>query len=279
VPAAIVGVAMRFDWATPTGPVLREQVEERLSELYHENSKLFPALAQEQAANFSVSAFDLYLMSRGFRQYRNAPRATLPEIQPSQENLQEVMLRRRSRRDLKGALSILELATLLGQSLGPTAVVKNAEFEVIQALRAWPSAGGLYPLDTYLIVSKVEDLSPGLYHYNSITSELELLCSRPVELILRDGFFWQDFALTSALVVLFVATFERTSAKYGERGYRLVLLDAGHAAQNVLLTAEQLRLGAVAVAGFCDDALARDLNIDGLTEAVIHTIMVGRSDG
>jgi SagB-type dehydrogenase family enzyme len=269
---------MRFDWATPTGPLLRERLEERLSELYHENSKLFPALAQEQAANFSVSAFDLYLMSRGFRQYRNAPRVALPEIQPSQEALQDVMLRRRSRRDLKGALSLLELATLLGQSLGPTAVVKNAEFEVIQALRAWPSAGGLYPLDTYVIVSKVKDLSPGLYHYNSITSELELLCSRPVELILRDGFFWQDFALTSAVVVLFVATFERTSAKYGERGYRLVLLDAGHAAQNVLLTAEQLRLGAVAVAGFCDDALARDLNIDGLTEAVIHTVMVGRSD-
>ena len=69
---------MQFNWATPTGPLLREQVEERLFELYHENSKLFPALAQELAASFNVSAFDLYLMSRGFRQYRNAPRTALP---------------------------------------------------------------------------------------------------------------------------------------------------------------------------------------------------------
>ena len=269
---------MRFDWAISTDLSLREHNEERLSELYHENSKLFPELAQQQAANFSVSPFDLYLMSRGFRQYRDAPRTALPEIAPSAEALQDVMLRRRSSRNLQGPITLDELATLLGQALGPTAVVENAEFNVTQALRAWPSAGGLYPLDDYVIASKVEGLPQGVYHYNSIISSLELLPARPVELILREGFFWQDFVTTCAVALLLVAVFERTTAKYGERGYRLVLLDAGHAAQNVLLTAEQLRLGAVAVAGFSDDGLAADLNIDGISEAVVHTVMIGRAD-
>jgi SagB-type dehydrogenase family enzyme len=269
---------MQVQWTTPLKQSLREQSEESLSALYHENSKLYPVLAQQQAAGFAVSAFELYLMSRSFRQYRNVPHVPLPEVAPSQESIQDVMLRRRSSRDLQGEMTLAELATLLGQSLGPTALVQNPDAGVTQALRAWPSAGGLYPLDAYVVAARVDGLTPGLYHYNPIASQLELLPARPAELILRDGFFWQEFVLTAAAAILLVATFERTMAKYGERGYRLVLLDAGHAAQNVLLTAEQLHLGAVAVAGFCDDSLAADLKIDGISEAVIHTIIVGKTN-
>lgn len=268
---------MELSWVTPTTQSLRQRSPERLAELYHENSKLFPELARQQAAEFAAPPFELFLMSRGFRQYRNASRTPLPDIVPSAELLSDVMHRRRSTRDLQGSVGLSELATLLRQALGPTAVVHSEAYDVWQPLRAWPSAGGLYPLDTYVVAAKVEGLSPGLYHYNAITSELEHLPFRAPEMILRDGFFWQDFACTAAVALLFVAVFERTMTKYGERGYRLALLDAGHAAQNVLLTAEQLHLGAVAVAGFCDDSLAADLGIDGVSEAVVHTIMVGKS--
>jgi SagB-type dehydrogenase family enzyme len=219
----------------------------------------------------------MYLASRSFRQYRQAPRIALPGPQNSDEPLSVIMNRRRSARALQGAITLSELATILQQSLGPTAVVENKDFDITQALRAWPSAGGLYPIDTYVIAARVVDFTPGLYHYNVITNELEYLSGRSPELMLRDGFFWQEFVTSAAVVLLFVAVFERTITKYGERGYRLVLLDAGHAAQNVLLTAEQLRIGAVAVGGFCDDSLAADLGIDGISEAVVHSVVLGRS--
>jgi SagB-type dehydrogenase family enzyme len=267
---------LQFNWALSTGPSLYERHEESLAEFYHENSKLFPVLAERLAADFAVTPFEAYLMSRSFRQYRNAPRTLLPEIESANESLQEVMLRRRSSHSLEKEISFSELATLLGQSLGPTAMVENPELGVTQFLRAWPSAGGLYPLDAYVVVSKVEDLSQGLYFYNPISNELERLPSRDVEMILAEGFFWQDFVTQAAVVILLVAAFERTMAKYGQRGYRLVLLDAGHAAQNIVLTAEQLRLGAVPVGGFFDDGLAADLKIDSVSEAVVHTIAIGR---
>jgi SagB-type dehydrogenase family enzyme len=267
---------LKYQWSVPTDATLRPRHEERLSEFYHENSKLSLARARESAAEFQFSPFELYLASRSFKQFRNAPRIALPEVVLSTEPLQEILRRRRSSRDLTGSFNLLELSTLLRQSLGPTAVFHNSDHEVDQALRAWPSAGGLYPLDTYVIASRVENVDPGLYHYNPIASELELLPARPAEAILRDGFFWQQFIVTAAAVLLLVAVFPRTTAKYGERGYRLILLDAGHACQNLLLTAEQLHLGAVAVGGFNDDSLAADLAIDGISEAVIHTVALGR---
>jgi SagB-type dehydrogenase family enzyme len=262
---------LQFDWNIPMGPFLAPQREERLFELYHENSKLSAA----QTKPGSATPFELYVASRGFRQYHASPRTALPDMEPSTEALQSVMLRRRSARELRGPISLCALGTLLHQALGPTAVVQNADLGVEQALRSWPSAGGLYPIDTYLITSRVEGVPPGLHHYNVLRSELERLESRATENILRDGFFRQDFVTSAALVVLLVAAFERTTSKYGERGYRLVLLDAGHAAQNLLLVAEQLGLGAIALGGFADDVLADDLGVDGISEAVIHAVAVG----
>jgi SagB-type dehydrogenase family enzyme len=269
---------MRIEWSVRLSRLLDVAGEDRLFEFYHENSKLFPELAAEQAATFVASSFELYVQSRGFRQFRAAPRIPLPEATPSDGGVAAVLGRRRSSRDLGGRIGLDELAALLRQALGPTAVVENEEHGVAQALRAWPSGGGLYPLDAYVVASKVDAVAPGLYHYNVIRGELEQLPSRAPDRILRDGFFWQEFVATAATAVLLVAVFERTVAKYGERGYRLVLLDAGHAAQNLLLVAEDLGLGAVAVAGFCDDALADDLAVDGVSEAVLHAVVVGRPE-
>jgi SagB-type dehydrogenase family enzyme len=69
---------------------------------------------------------------------------------------------------------------------------------------------------------------------------------------------------------------ERTTGKYGERGRRYVLLEAGHAAQNVLLQAVSLDLGAVPVGAFRDDALDGLLGVDGERESALYLIAVGR---
>ena len=266
---------METSWTTPLTEGLSASPEERVFTLYHENSKLFPALAREMSEAFAVSPFELYLASRGLKQYSDAPRVRLPAVGKRGNSLSQALRTRRSARELDAPITLRELSTVLAESFEPTAVVRSEVFEVDQALRPWPSAGGLYPLDIYVIARNVTGLEPGLYHHNSLTSELERLDARPPEDVLRDGFFWQEFLVEAAAVVILAAVFERTVAKYGERGYRLVLLDAGHAAQNALLTAEQLGLPSVAVAGFNDDALAADLGLDGVDEAVVHTVALG----
>lgn len=270
--------SMESRWSVRLDSAFAEAREERLFELYHENSKLFPELAREMAEEFSVSPFELYLVSRAYKQYRTAARVSLLPEARSRNALSRAMRERRSARELSSPLSLEDLSTLLVEAFEPTSIFQNQEFGVDQPLRPWPSGGGLYPLDVYVIARNVDGLEPGVYHHNVLTSELERLATRPPEEILRDGFFYQDFIVSSSAVVLLTAVFERTIAKYGERGYRLVLLDAGHAAQNVLLDAERLGLPAVAVGGFYDDSLAADVGLDGLDEAVVHTVILGGRD-
>jgi SagB-type dehydrogenase family enzyme len=269
---------LRVDWSASTDKYLRPKSESALALLYHENSKLTEVLAGQQAEEFAASPFDLFVMSRGFRQFRDSPSVNLPPAKPAAVPIDEVMTRRRSRRDLMQACTSEALAGALQVALGPTAVIDNPDIGVSQVVRAWPSAGGLYPLDTYVLARDVTGLPSGVYHYNVVMSQLEVIPARPVADILRDGYFWQEFAVTASVAVLLVGVFERTISKYGERGYRLALLDAGHAAQNLLLAAEARDIRAVAVGGFCDDRLADDLGLDGISEAVIHSVLLGGCD-
>ncbi len=270
---------MKVKWNSEVDDDLRPRPAEGLAALFHENTKLAPEVARQQAASLVMSPLEKFISSRGFRQHPRLPSVPLPECQPAEARLGEVLRSRRSRRELQGPITLLQLSALLQQALGPTLVYQTEPEGITQAIRAWPSAGGLYPLDTYVVAQRVDGLDPGVYHYNIATVALERLPTRGPGELLRDGFFWQEWVTTAACAILLVASFERPLAKYGERGYRLVLLDAGHAAQNVLLVAEQERVSACAVAGFCDDALAADLDIDGVDEAVVHAIILGTPEG
>jgi SagB-type dehydrogenase family enzyme len=268
---------MRFEALDRLPGTLDLAVEPALWELYHANSKLSPETARREAERFAVSPQELFVASRGFKQFRNATSVELPSRQPPQRTLDAVLMGRRSSRALSAPVPLADLGTALRQALGPSAIVANEEHGVDQVLRTRPSAGGLYPLDAYLIAAAVEGLDAGVYHVNPIRQTLERMPLRDgdARAQLSAAYFGQDFAGEAAAALILVAAFDRTTAKYGDRGYRLVLLDAGHAAQNVLLSAEQLGLRAVAVAGYDDTALEQLLEIDGTGESVVHTILLG----
>jgi SagB-type dehydrogenase family enzyme len=74
---------------------------------------------------------------------------------------------------------------------------------------------------------------------------------------------------------MLTGVFERTILKYGERGYRFVLLEVGHIAQNLCLLAEEMGLGAVCLGGFYDREVETVLGIDGTDESILYLVAVG----
>jgi SagB-type dehydrogenase family enzyme len=117
---------------------------------------------------------------------------------------------------------------------------------------------------------------PGLYHYEVADHALALLAGGDPTERLYETCCYQEGARTASVVVLIAASLQRTKHRYGERGYRYVLLDVGHLAQNLLLACSALGLGAMTTCGFFDDAANGLLRLDGVDEAVLYVAFLGR---
>ncbi len=206
-----------------------------------------------------------------YKTYPDVPRLPLPDPGPLPLSTGEAIRRRRSIRNFADRpLSLQELSTLLHHADGITGRRWGRD------LRAAPSAGALYPVETYLALHRVEGVDPGLVHYAVAGHTLEVL--RVGDLrgeMVRIG-LEQEFLGEAALVWILTVRLQRVRWKYGERAYRYALLEAGHIAQNVYLAATALGLGACAVGAFLDDDLHRLLGIDGREEFALYLLAVGR---
>jgi SagB-type dehydrogenase family enzyme len=143
--------------------------------------------------------------------------------------------------------------------------------------RGAPSAGGLFPLELYSLVYRVEDLENGLYHYNAVAHQLEPLDIGVTVTDLTGPLLAQPFLTGANLVIFITAVFDRTLSKYGPRGYRYVLLEAGHVGQSLCLLAEEANLGSLCVGGYMDSDLNAALAFDGLTEGVVYCVGIGHA--
>jgi len=165
-------------------------------------------------------------------------------IEPSLKgkiSLEEVLGRRKSiRKFSEKEITLKDFSQLLWACYG-----KN-----IYGKRTVPSAGATYPLEIFVVVRNVESLKPGLYHYDSKNHSIKLVKAGNFSNELCSFCLNQDFVKKAAFNIIIAAEFERTTAYYGKRGEMYVLLEAGHAAQNVYLEATALNLGCVAVGAF-----------------------------
>jgi len=177
--------------------------------------------------------------------YPDAPQVPLPEpATVGGASLWDVIRSRRSlRRYRDSPLSLLELSQLLWASQGITDRRPNVE------LRAVPSAGALYPVETYL----------GDYRAETAAAALD-----------------QAIARTAGAVFIWTGVFPRSKWKYKQRAYRYVYLDAGHIAQNLALAAVGLGLGTCQIAALYDDEANALLGVDGEDESVVYMSTVGR---
>ena len=141
--------------------------------------------------------------------------------------------------------------------------------------RAAPSGGALYPVEIYVVVSNVDTIADGLYHFQVSDSSLEMIRKGNLDKQLHLAANEQEAVGSSALTLVLTARFNRSTTKYGDRGYRYTYIEAGAVCENVYLQANSLGLGTVAIGAFNDDMLNRFLEIDGLDEAALLIMPIG----
>ncbi len=182
-------------------------------------------------------------------------------------SLEESLLNRRSIRSYTGQpLTLQEVSQLLWAAQGITEA---------GGFRTAPSAGALYPLELYVVVGDVQDLTPGVYRYQPDGHQLTKIMDGDRRGELASAALGQGCVKEGAAAFVFAVVYERTTGKYGERGIRYVHIEVGHAAQNLCLQATALGLGAVTVGAFSDEQITRVLNLpEG--EQPLYIIPVGR---
>ena len=191
----------------------------------------------------------------------------LPEPQfDSDVSLEQSLLARRSTRSYTGeSLSLREISQLLWAAQGVT----NP-----QGHRTAPSAGGLYPLELYVIAGNVSDLEPGVYQYLPGQHGLAQLAKGDIRADLSEVALSQAWVKEGAISIVVTAIYERTTVKYGDRGIQYVHMEAGHAAQNLCLQATALGLGLVTVGAFHEDEMINLLELSD-DEVPLYVIPVG----
>lgn len=129
----------------------------------------------------------------------------------------------------------------------------------VSGLRSVPSAGALYPLEIYAVVASggVEGLSVGVYHYQAPEGVLTMVVEGDQLQQLQAATLDQSAVGSSAVTFVICGVFERTTAKYGQRGVQYVFQESGHAAENMYLQATALHLGMVVMGTFSDSEVRR----------------------
>ncbi|KYK20402.1 hypothetical protein AYK21_06060 [Thermoplasmatales archaeon SG8-52-2] len=141
--------------------------------------------------------------------------------------------------------------------------------------RTAPSAGALYPIETYLIVNRVKEIPKGIYHYSIKDHTLEELKTGDFGIEISHAALEQDMCKYASVVIIWTAIFNRSKWKYGERAYRYIYLDAGHIAENLALASTSLGLGSCQIAALFDDEINDLLGVNGIEESVIYMSVVG----
>lgn len=187
----------------------------------------------------------------------------------SELSVEGALLKRRSVRDYTSeSLTLADLGQLLWAAQGVTSR---------RGFRTAPSAGALYPLEVYAVVGAVEGLSPGIYRYRPAKHALRSWRDGDRRAQLAQAALQQESVRDAPVVLVFAADESRTARKYGRRARRYVLIEVGHAAQNVFLQVQALNLGAVVVGAFDDKEVEAVLELPA-SEDALYLLPVGQPE-
>ena len=251
-----------------------------LYEIFHENTKMDLRNAYEEMKRIGMVKSNKALLEKmafSFKIYPYKKSVQLTEDFPrNRMSVEQAILTRRSRRKLtKEKLSLTEISEILYFSYGITNKAPLVtDPDKYQFLRSAPSAGALFPLEIYPLILNAE-IPHGLYHYNIKDFKLELLKEGDFTSLLPKFFQGMIGIENASMVLLLSAIFQRSTIKYGNRGYRFVFLDAGHLMENAYLITNAMELGCYTIGGFADRMVEDFIGLDGVNESVIYAAAIG----
>ena len=208
--------------------------------------------------------------------------ATLVDLVPPEEitvgaaPLRDVIARRRSRRRYtEEPLTLEELSYLLWATQGVTTAMDRPDGLV--TLRTVPSGGASHPFETYLAVSRVQGVDPGLYRYLPLEHKLLFIRTEPklMEKVVA-GCRGQDFVGTAAVVFIWTAIPYRVEWRYTIVAPKIVAQDSGHLCQNLYLAAEAIGAGTCAIGAYSQSKMDALLGVDGRDEFTVYAAPVGK---
>ncbi|WP_432823528.1 SagB/ThcOx family dehydrogenase [Trichloromonas sp.] len=181
--------------------------------------------------------------------------------------------KRQSRRRFKPQpLLLSELAFLLWATQGIKEVVQPGS-----AFRVVPSAGCRHAFETYLAVSEVEGLAPGIYRYLPIEHALVFEHSPDnLRAELSRAALGQSFVASAPVTFIWACLPYRMEWRYHTAAHRVIALDAGHVCQNLYLACEAIGAGTCAIAAYNQELMDQLLEIDGEEEFTLYLAPAGK---
>ncbi|MEL6135277.1 MAG: SagB family peptide dehydrogenase [Bacteroidota bacterium] len=254
--------------------------------LFQENIK-FNVFSQRKLGANIGRFFTPYYTKRTSQPYKSFPGAKkismddYADLIQLDHNFFDLVSTRRSGReyDKDYKISLNEIYSLLHYSYGISqrSKIEGIEEEGHVGWRVVPSAGGLYPLEIYFVMLN-SHLEEGLYHYLPNENAIEQVNAGPYMDKLKDILFTDPYIdLQSAgMVAIVTSVNERTMLKYGDRGYRFILNEAGAVVNQLSLVSEALDFGSCVVGAFKDYRLEEMLDIDGVFESIQAVLTIGK---
>jgi SagB-type dehydrogenase family enzyme len=245
-----------------------DQKRSGIGERFQEETKYFP---DRMGGHY----LDWEHMPERYKNYpESTPRIELPKPDLTRDaNLWDAILKRRSGRNYASDLSLAldTLSALLWATQGITAEAGDHQ------LRSAPSAGALYPIETYLLARAVEGLEQGIYHFRPRAFDLELIKQGDFSRAMAEAALGQGMVANAQVTFIWTAIAERSKWKYRQRAYRYIYLDAGHIAQNLYLAGTAAGLGVCGIGALYDDSVNAIIGVDGVDETAVYMASVGFS--
>jgi SagB-type dehydrogenase family enzyme len=203
----------------------------------------------------------------------NSAYGTVKELPAARDGNQliELMARRRTvRAAAKPTITLRQLSDCLFAGMGITGETANCVGKL--PLGMTPSGGARNPYEAYVYATNVDGLAPGFYHYSARDHDLGLVETNhmPKPSALVGG---QDWADEMPCMILLCASMQRTMWKYDDpNAYRVILIEAGHIGQNIMLAATQHGLTACPTAALSHSAIRECIGMHGLTDAPVYAL-------
>lgn len=273
--------------------IVWQEVRKKDSSIYN-TIKYEQSLCVDYLVNSKYSDFDIkklsrrtmnfyhgFVMSRAaqpFKRYEGHTKYSLSDYEDANmdANIFDVLKSRKSTKKYQPyKISLKELYYLLRYSYGINR--KEIVNDVTWKYRPIPSGGGLFASEIYVVTINSQ-IPQGLYHYSPDENALE---------VVKYGDFLGDMqeisgadpyinSADTSCIIFTTAFIDRLFIKYGERGYRFMLLEVGFLGMTLSLLAEALDLGSCMLGGYKDYQVEAFLGVDGVLESVQNTIVIGK---